>query len=296
MALVTGGAGFIGSHIVEALLADDWKVEVWDNLRTGSAANLPQHPQLDFRQLDVTRPSEWGSAAVPDVVVHCAAQTKVIYSAAEPVEDVRVNVGGTVALIQRFPDTPFVFLSTLGAMFSEAAVLGQLDERSPPSPMSVYGLSKSLCEVALERHHSKWVALRLSNVYGPRQRSDLEGGVVSIFLQNASAGAPLRVYGDGRQTRDFLFVGDVVRAVMLAAATPVMPNTVVHLCRGQSHSVLELVGMIRRTGVAPEVITEPARPGEQRFCSFPAPARAHAMLKWEPRGDLMGFVEDTLRT
>ncbi len=306
-ALITGGAGFIGSHIVERFLEEGWNVTVWDNLITGSDHNLPTHKKLVFRTHDVTKPEEWDDLMVaPDVIVHCAAQTKVTKSDADPVFDVTTNVGGTVALMRRFPTTRFVLLSTLGAMFNDQQMPEMPVETTEPFPPSVYGLDKLLAEVALHKQHSNWVSLRLSNVYGPRQRTDLEGGVIAIWMEKLKKGLPLTCYGDGRQTRDFVSVYDVVEAVWLASKMggacstaplphPHGPNTFMHVASGASTPLLEVLEMFELVGNKPTVVHEPAR-DEIKHTAFPVSDRTKGLLGWEPTHDLMSFIKEEMAT
>jgi len=215
-ALVTGGAGFIGSHLVDALLARGDEVVVVDDLSTGRrdyvdpAATLVEH--------DVREPFE----ADADVVFHLAAQADVGTSMERPSFDAEVNVVGTVNALEaaRAAGARLVFSSTGGAIYG--SVDEPAREDSPLLPVSAYGLAKRSGEVYLDGWNrifgTRHVTLRFANVYGPRQSAALEGGVIAIFLERLAAGEPTTIFGDGTITRDFVHVDDVVRALLLAAA------------------------------------------------------------------------------
>jgi UDP-glucose 4-epimerase len=213
-ALVTGGAGFIGSHLVDALVARGDEVVVLDDLSTGRREYV--HPAATLREHDLRTPFETDA----DVVFHLAAQADVGTSMERPGFDAEVNVVGTVNTLEaaRAAGAHLVFASTGGAIY------GSVDEPayedSPLLPVSAYGLAKRSAEVYLDgwnrifaAHH---VALRFANVYGPRQSAALEGGVIAIFLERLAAREPTTIFGDGSVTRDFVHVDDVVRALLLA--------------------------------------------------------------------------------
>jgi UDP-glucose 4-epimerase len=214
-ALVTGGAGFIGSHLVDALVARGDEVVVLDDLSTGRRDYV--NPAAQFRPHDVREPFE----SRADVVFHLAAQADVGTSMERPSFDAEVNVVGTVNALEaaRAAGAHLVFSSTGGAIYG--SVEEPAREDSALLPVSAYGLAKRSAEVYLDgwnrvfdTHH---VALRFANVYGPRQSAALEGGVVAIFLERLASGEPTTIFGDGTITRDFVHVDDVVRALLLAA-------------------------------------------------------------------------------
>jgi UDP-glucose 4-epimerase len=214
-ALVTGGAGFIGSPLVDALVARGDEVVVLDDLSTGRRDYV--NPAAQFRPHDVREPFEMDA----DVVFHLAAQADVGTSMERPSFDAEVNVVGTVNALEaaRAAGAHLVFSSTGGAIYG--SVDEPAREDSALLPVSAYGLAKRAAEVYLDgwnrifgTHH---VALRFANVYGPRQSAALEGGVVAIFLERLAAGEPTTIFGDGTITRDFVHVDDVVRALLLAA-------------------------------------------------------------------------------
>jgi UDP-glucose 4-epimerase len=214
-ALVTGGAGFVGSHLVDALVARGDDVVVVDDLSTGNRAFV--NPAASLREHDVRAPFE----ADADVVFHLAAQADVGTSMERPSFDAEVNVVGTVNALEaaRAVGARLVFSSTGGAIYG--SVDAPAGEDSALLPVSAYGLAKRSAEVYLDGWNrifgTRHVALRFANVYGPRQSASLEGGVVAIFLERLAAGEPTTIFGDGTITRDFVHVDDVVRALLLAA-------------------------------------------------------------------------------
>jgi UDP-glucose 4-epimerase len=229
--LVTGGAGFIGSHVVDAYLALGAEVVVVDDLSTGQRANL--NPAAKFYQVDIRSPD---LAAVfekerPECVNHHAAQKDVRASMADPLFDAGVNVLGSINLLEccRQHGAPkFIYSSTSGAVFGEPEYL-PCDEAHPIRPLSPYGASKHTVEHYLNMYRANYgldfVVLRYSNVYGPRQVSDGEAGVVAVFARRMLAGQEVVINGDGEQVRDFIYVGDCARANVMAlgaqAADPV---------------------------------------------------------------------------
>ncbi len=214
-AVVTGGAGFIGSHLVDALVARGDAVVVVDDLSTGRRAFV--NPAATLIEHDVRDPFEVDA----DVVFHLAAQADVGTSMERPSFDAQVNVVGTVNALEaaRGAGARLVFASTGGAIYG--SVVEPAREDSPLLPVSAYGLAKRAAEVYLDGWNrifaTRHVALRFANVYGPRQSSSLEGGVVAIFVERLAAGDPTTIFGDGSITRDFVHVDDVVRALLLAA-------------------------------------------------------------------------------
>lgn len=213
-AVVTGGAGFIGSHLVDALVARGDAVIVLDDLSTGRREYV--NPLAQLRQHDVREPF----LVEADIVFHLAAQADVGTSMERPAFDSEVNVVGTVNALEaaRAAGARLVFSSTGGAIYG--SVDEAAGEDSPLLPVSAYGLAKRAAEVYLDGWNrmfgSQHVTLRFANVYGPRQSAALEGGVIAIFLERLAAGEPTTIFGDGTITRDFIHVDDVVRALLLA--------------------------------------------------------------------------------
>jgi len=272
-AVVTGGAGFVGSHVAEALLARGDEVTVIDDLSTGKRENVPAGATLV--EHDVRQPFEVDA----DVVFHLAAQADVRVSVADPGLDAEVNVLGTVRVLEaaRLAGAQVVFASTGGAIYGECErPAREDDERLPLSP---YGVSKLAGEEYLagynRLHGTRHVALRYGNVYGPRQDPHGEAGVVAIFFARLREGKPLTVFGDGRQTRDYVHAEDVAQATLLAAAGE---GGVFNVGTGLETSVLELAELCgRAAGVEPELVHAPERAGELQR-SFLDPARAEREL------------------
>ena len=278
-ALVTGGAGFIGSHIVERLLADGHGVCVVDDLSTGSAHNVP--PDARFRQLDIcdlTSLREVFSDFRPEVVFHAAAQTDVRRSIREPDFDARVNVLGGLNVLRAAAAAHArrIVYASSAAVYGEPTRL-PVSELDAARPISEYGASK----LAVEHYFSAYAArglietvvLRYANVYGPRQRADGEAGVVAIFTRRMLAGEPVTIFGDGTKTRDYVYVGDVVEATVRAAAGP--SGIVANVASGREVADLELFREVAAATGYPDGPTHAAdRRGDiARICLDPTVAR-----------------------
>lgn len=212
--VVTGGAGFIGSHAAERLAATGHEVTVLDDLSGGTRDNVP--PGVTLVELDVAsaEASAFVASEAPQVLIHCAAQSSVARSFVDPIRDARSNLLGTLQMLKGAVDgrsSTFIYVTTGGAIYGEDAVLPSKEEDSV-RPKSPYGMSKWAGEEYLRRLAPDRMAvaiLRLANVFGPRQRTDGEGGVVSIFLDRMLRHEQVEIHGDGDQTRDFVYVGDV---------------------------------------------------------------------------------------
>ena len=304
-ALVTGGAGFIGSHVTEALASDGYEVTVLDDLSTGRRANLASGVRLEELDVRSTEAARLVSAGAFDVVCHLAAQIDVRKSVADPVADASRNILGTLNLLEaaRRAKIPprFVFSSTGGAVYGDF-VDPPSDEQQPKDPESPYGIAKLATEYYLAYygrvHRMDVVALRYANVYGPRQDPHGEAGVVAIFCQRLLAGAALTVFGDGRQTRDYVFVGDVARANSLAArgTLPVpgrLDDRAFNIGTGVPTSVVELAAALQRAaGRTTTVEHAPARPGEQQR-SFVSVQKAATLFGWTPQVALEAGLSTT---
>ncbi len=265
--LVTGGAGFIGSHLVDALVERGDAVVVVDDLSKGRRERV--HPAADLREVDICDGAALAAVTAetrPAAIFHLAAQADVRFSVEHPVRDAQVNVLGTINVLEAARSVPakVVLASTGGALYGETEVL-PTPETEPVFPEAPYGTAKYCAEEYLGLYNrlygSRHAVLRLGNVYGPRQDPNGEAGVVSIFAGRVSRGDGLTVYGDGTQTRDYVFVGDVVRAFMAAAAAeqPGFWN----IGTGVQATVLDLIeGFARSTGKTVEPTFAPARPGE----------------------------------
>jgi len=304
--LVTGGAGFIGSNLVDALLERGDDVTVLDNLSTGRRVNLDGALANGARLAEVDIRDDAGVGALfadvrPELVFHLAAQIDVRKSVEDPYFDAAVNVGGTANVLEAARATEagrVIFISTGGALYGEGADKElPLPESTPIAPLSGYGQSKYAAEGYLglfERLHGlSGMSLRLGNVYGPRQDPLGEAGVVAIFCGLLKNGGQPTVYGDGSQTRDYIYVGDVVSAALAAGATRL--GGAVNIGTGREASVLDLVeilsGIEGREDFTPEFA--PERAGEVQRISLDA-ALAERELGWKPGTTLEQGLAQTL--
>jgi UDP-glucose 4-epimerase len=290
--LVTGGAGFIGSHVADALLARGDDVTILDDLSSGSREKAPEG--ATFREGDIRAPDEVFDDVQPEVCFHLAAQADVGTSVERPAFDADVNVLGTLRVLEaaRRHETKVVFSSTGGAIYGECD--GPAPESAERRPISPYGISKLAGEEYLVGWNrlfgTKHVALRFGNVYGARQEPTLEGGVIAIFLDRMRDGQPTEIFGDGRQTRDFVFVADVVEAVLLAARHD---GGVLNVGTGIETSILDLHALCSRvTGAEREPVLRPPRAGDV-LRSVIDPALAAAELGWRPNHDLEAGLRKT---
>jgi UDP-glucose 4-epimerase len=295
-AVVTGGAGFIGSHVAEALLARGNEVHVLDSLVTGSREKVPAGAELRVGDIRSETAALFEDVR-PDVCFHLAAQADVGTSVERPVYDAEVNVVGTLQVLQaaRAHRTHVVFSSTGGAIYGECD--GPAGEDAPRRPISPYGISK----LAGEEYVAGWnrlfgsrhVSLRFANVYGPRQEASLEGGVVAIFLERMAAGEETTIFGDGEQTRDFIYVGDVVTAVLAAAKRE---GGVFNVGTGIETSINALHAACRRVaGDDREPTYEDERPGDIRR-SVTDPSLAQRELGWRAETSLEEGLQLTWET
>jgi len=293
-ALVTGGAGFIGSTLVDRLLAEGHTVDVLDDLSTGSLANLADARaaaghhltvhQMDVRSAEVV---DLLGRRRPEVVFHLAAQADVRVSVAEPVFDADVNVLGTLRVLEGARAAHadrVVFAASGGTLYGEPEVSElPLKESLPQRPLSPYGVSKKSAIDYLvayrELHSLEFSALALANVYGPRQDPHGEAGVVAIFAERLLTGAPITIFGDGEQTRDFVYVDDVVDAFVRGATKG--GGLLCNIGTGRETSVNELFSeMASQAGVDAVPAFQPLRPGELLRSALD-PSRARIQLGWE---------------
>ncbi|MFZ0340938.1 MAG: NAD-dependent epimerase/dehydratase family protein [Gaiellaceae bacterium] len=282
-AMVTGGAGFIGSHVVDALLADDWRVVVVDDLSTGDSKRVADTATLEV--VDITDRAALDAvvdAARPEAVFHLAAQASVTRSVADPGRDLEVNVRGTLNVLEGATrhGAPVVFTSTGGALFGNGATL-PASEDTPPAPISPYGASKWAAEAYVttwrEASGAPHAVCRLANVYGPRQNPHGEAGVVAIFSHQLSHGETPTLFGFGKPTRDYVHVQDVARAHLAALGRPGVYN----VSTGVETPVSRLWELLRAAAeVAVEPELAPLREGElERSCLDSG--RAREQLGWQ---------------
>jgi UDP-glucose 4-epimerase len=296
-ALVTGGAGFIGSHLVDALVERGDEVEVLDDLSTGRRENLTGALEAGAKLIEADVSDDTSVAGTiesrpPDVVFHLAGQIDVRVSVSDPFFDARLNVGGTINVLDAARQAGVgrvVFASTGGAIYGEGTGRDlPLDEIAECLPDAPYGQSKLAAEGYLDLYSRLYdlstIALRLGNVYGPRQDPLGEAGVVAIFCGALLDGRTPRVFGDGEQTRDYVYVGDIVEALLAAGESRVTGT--LNTGTGTETSVLELGRMIGEACDRPfEPQMAPPRPGEVQRIAIDS-ARAERDLGWKARTSL----------
>ena len=290
--LITGGAGFIGSHLVRLLQAKGEGVAVADNFSTGLRENLPDGTAV--YECDVTSPelANVFEAVRPDAVVHLAGQTTVHVSMADPELDATQNVIGSVHVLEQARHCGVkrvIFASTAASYGDVAEDHLPIDEFEPLAPLSFYGLSKVTVERYLDLYHKAYgldyVVLRFANVYGERQGDGGEGGVISIFTKRVANDEPITIYGDGKQTRDFVYAGDIARGIDAALRTH-HANRAYNLSTQTETSLKELVAVLAKVSgkrIVPRY--EDARTGDI-YKSLLANGRARRSLGWEPQTSL----------
>jgi UDP-glucose 4-epimerase len=296
--LVTGGAGFIGSHVVDGLVGAGHRVAVVDNLTTGSTRWLPAAAALHAVDLRSPRLADVLAAERPDAVIHLAAQAAVARSVSDPGFDAQVNLLGglnALAAATRAGVRRFLYASSGGAAYADTAPLPAAED-APIRPKSPYGVSK----VAFESYLDVWgtlhgvssLALRLANVYGPRQDPRGEAGVVAIFCDRLLSAETPVINGDGEYTRDYVHVRDVAAAFLAALARPEASGCA-NIGTGVETSVNALyAALARAAGTRVAARHGPPRPGDQRRSCLD-PARARALLGWTPRVDLRDGLAET---
>jgi nucleoside-diphosphate-sugar epimerase len=289
-ALVTGGAGFIGGHLVERLLEAGWEVRVLDDFSSGREENLAGvRSQIELLKGDIRDESLVARAVEGvEVVFHEAAVPSVPRSVAEPVRTHQVNADGTLNLLEqaRHARVRRVVYAASSSAYGDTPTLPKV-ETMPPTPMSPYALQKYVGEAYCRLYHALYgletVALRYFNIFGPRQNPDSEyAAVIPRFIRACLRGESPRIYGDGEQTRDFTFVADAVQANLLAADAPHASGQVVNVGGGGRTSLNQLLAAIREiTGATAEAIYEPGRAGDVRD-SLASLERARELLGYEP--------------
>ncbi len=296
--IVTGGAGFIGSHIVDALVLRGFQVTVIDNLITGKRANV--HKKAKLIKLDIRNPKLKNIfiSVKPEYVFHLAAQMDVKKSLREPLYDASVNILGSLNVIKSAVDAgvkKFIFTSTGGAVYGDTSII-PTPETAPEAPISPYGVAKLATDKYL---HQFWrvtgmpyVSLRFGNVYGPRQRADGEAGVVAIFAGRLTRGLPCAINGSGKQTRDFVYVGDVVDAAMKAMHKPFVGT--VNIATGKESSVNKVYALLaKNTRTHLKATHNPAISGEQ-MRSVLDWKKAKKALGWRPKVSLEEGLKRTV--
>lgn len=294
--LVTGGAGFIGSHLVDALVAAGHAVVVVDNLRTGKREQV--NPQASFENVDIAKPAlvDAVSQHQPEVIFHLAAQGDVRYSVSHPVPDAEINILGSVNLLHAARQCRvrrIIFASSGGAIYGDTEAR-PTPETCPAAPASPYGIGKLTVEHYLRVYRQfglSTISLRFANVYGPRQRADGEAGVVAIFTDRFLRGMPAVINGDGRQTRDFVYVGDVVAANLKALESAAEGEF--NIGTGREIAISELAEMIRRQAGRGGFTHGPAKPGEQQTSCLDN-RRAQKTLGWRLQTPLEEGIAKTV--
>ncbi len=297
--LVTGGAGFIGSHITDLLVSQGYAVEVLDDLSSGFRENLPNSVKLHAEDIQSPAASVLMKQNRYDVLVHHAAQMDVRRSVQDPAFDVSVNVLGLINLMEAGRESGLkkvIFASTGGAIYGEPEA-GPQCEMHPQQPLSPYGISKLTSEKLLHFYFSEYgiqyVALRYGNVYGPRQNSHGEAGVIAIFTERLLSGEPTTIHGDGLQTRDYVYVEDVARA-NLAALNFSGESAAFNIGTGMETDVVTLHGKLQEvTGSEKKAVHGPQKPGEQRRSVLDC-NQAARQLSWKPETSLDAGLRETV--
>lgn len=295
--LITGGAGFVGSHLAEACRDRGYQTHVVDNLSTGRRENVPDGVQ--FWEADITSDAlvDIVTTLQPDVIFHQAAQSSVPVSLKHPIHDAHVNILGTLKLLEaaRKANVKKVIYASSAAVYGNPASL-PIDIDHAIQPSSFYGISKWVPELYLrvyrELYGLAFTVLRYANIYGPRQAAHGEGGVVAIFVDRVLKSEPLVIHGDGRQTRDFVYVTDVVEANL--AAIERGDGDVLNVGTGIPTSILELVKTLEEVveHPIPFVHADP-RPGDIRYSYFNIKDTIQK-LNWKPRVTLKEGLKETL--
>lgn len=304
--LITGGAGFIGSHVTRAFLAEGADVTILDNLSSGKKTNVPEGARLIVDDIR----SDSSQALVRhegfDTICHLAAQIDVRKSVSDPAYDADVNLLGSLRLIEAMrgskkPDARFIFSSTGGALYGDF-VLPPAPENSPKDPQSPYGNSKLSLELYLgyysRVHDVQAISLRYGNVYGPRQDSKGEAGVVAVFCERILTNSQITIFGDGKQTRDYVYAGDVAQANVRAAQFDIptaggVDARAYNIGTGIETDVLELVAELKSiSGSGVAVKHEPERPGEVKRSGLDI-SKAEKELGWKPSYSLSRGLNET---
>lgn len=295
--LVTGGAGFIASHICDSLIAEGCQVSIIDDLSSGRLEYINQKARFYCEDICSNRVETVFLKEKPHYLIHHAAQPDVSTSLRDPVRDAQINIMGSINLFNCSVkyEVRKVIMASSAAVYGEPAYLG-IDEKHPLNPTSFYGLSKWTCERYLQNYNQLYflpfTILRYANVYGPRQRSDGEGGVIAVFIERSRCGKALAIYGSGEQTRDFVHVQDIVKANILALTSA--PNQIINIGTGNPTSVKQLCHILEKemgTRLAIRHMAE--RPGDIKQSFFNI-SQARSCLNWNPATSLVQGLQSCL--
>ncbi len=297
--LVTGGAGFLGSHLIDELLNNGHEVKCFDNFSTGKEINLKYNKsKIEIIKGDIRDPFAVSNALRGvEFVFHLAAQISVNRSIHEPIYDADVNINGMINLleaIRKSDVSKILYVSTGGAIYGEPNHI-PVSETTEEKPISPYGLSKLIGEKYLElykrNYNINYTIIRPSNIYGPRQDPLGEAGVISIFLGNLKSNKPLNIYGDGKDTRDYIYVKDVVNICIKAIESPYID--IFNAGTEKQTNLIELVDIIESVAkITGNKVFNPPRPGDVKHIALDINKGKH-LLKWEPSIDLRSGIEET---
>lgn len=296
--LVTGGAGFIGSHLVDAYLSEGFEVAILDNFATGLQTNI--NSKAKFYEVDLTDQVATQKAVAhfkPEVINHHAAHLSIYESVEDPQFDATTNIIGFLNLMEAARNNGLkkvLVASTGGALYGDTDIVPTPEEH-PIKPVSPYGITKLTTEQYLHYYHVEygieWTAMRYSNVYGPRQNPKGETGVIAVFIALMATGKQPEIFGDGQQTRDYVFIDDVVRANLTATQKGSGPYNIGTGIETNVHQIFELVQGVLGTNFKKEF--DLGRKGEQRRSALDA-TRARQELGWEPKVMLEEGVKRTV--
>ncbi|MDP3024596.1 MAG: NAD-dependent epimerase/dehydratase family protein [candidate division Zixibacteria bacterium] len=296
--LLTGGAGFIGSNVADKFISLGHKVVIVDNLSTGFKENI--NPKARFYKVDINskKIEEIFRDEKPEILCHHAAQIDVRKSVSDPIFDAKVNIEGTLNLLNncvKYKTKKVIFASTGGALYGEQDYF-PADEKHPERPLSPYGIAKLAIEKYLyffrESYGLDYVSLRYANVYGPRQNPWGEAGVVAIFTQKLLSGEKAVINGDGKQTRDYVYVKDIVDANLLALKYP--ESDFFNIGTGIETDVNTIFNLLKKkTGSKQKELHGPKKPGEQKRSVLDY-SKAKKILGWSPKYDLEKGMEGTV--